>query len=83
MEDTIMIFEKTAQILADYKGIETSGITPDTTLDQLELDSLDRVELIMSMEEAFHVQIDPATPIVCIRELVEIVEKQLAEKANA
>ncbi len=78
-----MIFEKTAQILADYKGMDVKEITLDTTLDQLELDSLDRVELIMSMEEAFSVEIDPATPIASVRELVEIVEKLLNGKANA
>jgi long-chain acyl-CoA synthetase len=35
-------------------------ITPDTTIDQLGLSSLERVELMMAMEEAFEVTVDEA-----------------------
>ena len=76
-----MVFQKTADILAGYKGVEAGSITPETTFEQLELDSLDRVELIMSLEEAFNVQIDAATPMERVKDLVEIIEKLLAERA--
>ncbi|MCE5236572.1 MAG: acyl carrier protein [Clostridiaceae bacterium] len=72
-----MVFQKTAEILASYKGIDAAGITPETGFTELELDSLDRVELIMSMEEAFNVQIDAATPIESVGELVALIEAQL------
>lgn len=72
-----MVFQKVSEILADYKGIDASGIAPETTFAELELDSLDRVELIMSLEETFQVQIDAATPLERVKDLVELIEKQL------
>ena len=36
------------------------GITPETTIDELGLSSLERVELMMALEEAFQVTIDEA-----------------------
>lgn len=72
-----MVFEKVAEILANYKGVETSSVAPETTFQQFELDSLDRVELIMNLEEAFNVQIDMESRIETVKDLVDIIEKQL------
>lgn len=72
-----MVFEKVAEILANYKGVEASTVTPETTFQQFELDSLDRVELIMNLEEAFNVQIDMESRIETVKDLVDIIEKQL------
>ncbi len=72
-----MIFEKVAKILAEYRDMDVSGIVPDTTFAQFELDSLDRVELIMRLEEEFSVQIDMESRIERVQDLVEIIEKQL------
>lgn len=74
-----MVFQKASEILAEYKGIEAGAITPETTFTELELDSLDRVELIMSLEEAFQVQIDVETSLESVRDLVAIIEKQREE----
>lgn len=76
-----MVFQKTAEILAEHKGLKAGSVTPETTFVELELDSLDRVELIMSLEEAFNVQIDAATPMESVEDLVEAIEKQIAEGA--
>ncbi len=72
-----MVFDKVAQILAEFKGTDAASITPETTFAQFELDSLDRVQLIMNLEEIFSVQIDIESRIECVRDLVEIIEKQL------
>ncbi|HPK16050.1 MAG: Acyl carrier protein [Firmicutes bacterium ADurb.Bin248] len=73
-----MVFDKVAQTLAEFKGIDAAGIAPETTFAQFELDSLDRVQLIMNLEETFGIQIDMESRIECVRDLVEIVEKQLS-----
>jgi long-chain acyl-CoA synthetase len=46
--------------LADIIGRHVAGRTlePDTTLEELGLSSLDRVELMMELEEAFHTTLD-------------------------
>lgn len=46
-------------ILAEKVGIETTEINPDTTLaEDLGLDSLDMVEVSMTLEEKFNVDVD-------------------------
>lgn len=70
-----MKFEKVAKILGDYLGVDPSGFTPETTFAQLELDSLDMVELIMSLEEEFSVTIETSQDIKTIKDVVDRIEK--------
>lgn len=56
------MFEKVAQILADYKDLDVSTITPESTLADLGIDSLDTAELIMNMEDEFGVTIKMDQP---------------------
>lgn len=49
-----VVFERVRKIIADQLGVEESEITPQTSfVDDLNADSLDLVELIMSLEEEF------------------------------
>ena len=50
--------EKLSTIIADQLGIDESAITEDTTLEDLGADSLALVELVMSVEEEFDIQIE-------------------------
>ena len=53
-----MVFNKIKEILVDQLGIEESEITPDASfIDDLGADSLDIVELIMTMEDEFGIEI--------------------------
>ena len=48
------VFERVKKIIADQLGVEESEIMPETSfVDDLNADSLDLVELIMSLEEEF------------------------------
>ncbi len=50
------MFEKLCNILAEQFGVDAESITPETTfVEDLGADSLDLVELMMSIEEAFDV----------------------------
>ena len=44
--------EKLKEILSECKG-EDLDITPETTFDELEFDSLDKVDIVMQIEEAY------------------------------
>lgn len=77
-----MIFEKIVDILKDYKDIEAGAITPDTTFESLGLDSLDRVELAMSVEEAFSIQLELTESMRTVQGLVDAIEEQLKSKEN-
>jgi acyl carrier protein len=48
------VFERVRKIIADQLGVDESEIKPETSfVEDLNADSLDLVELIMSLEEEF------------------------------
>ncbi len=51
------IYEKVKAIVVDQLGVEEDEITPTTTFQALDADSLDIVELIMALEEEFNIDI--------------------------
>lgn len=52
------IFEKVADIASDVLGINADEITEETTFDDLDADSLDRLQLVTAMEDDFDIEID-------------------------
>ena len=48
--------EKLKEILSECKG-EDLDITPETTFDELEFDSLDKVDIVMQIEEAYDISL--------------------------
>jgi len=69
------------QIIAEQLSIKPEELKAGTTFDQLGADSLDRVEIIMKIEEAFDLELDDdkAEKITTIDELIEYVDS-LREK---
>jgi acyl carrier protein len=53
----VEIYEKVKAIVVEQLGIEEEEITPTTTFEDLNADSLDIVELIMALEEEFDLDI--------------------------
>ena len=73
-----MIFEKVQKALAEQFEVSPDTITLDTNLiDDLGADSLDVVELIMSIEDEFGVSIsdEEAANLVTVKRIVDYVEK--------
>lgn len=68
-----MTFEKVAKILADYKAVDVSTITMDSSFEDLGLDSLDTVEIVMSIEDEFGVSIEVNENLKTVRDLVDII----------
>ncbi len=71
-----MNLETLATILADYKEIDPSLITAETTFEELELDSLDTVELLMKIEDETGLSIDPSEDIRSVGDLLKVLEAQ-------
>ena len=72
-----MIFENVVQALAEQFEIEPETITMDTSLiDDLGADSLDVVELIMSLEETFSISIsdEDAVKLDTVGKIVDYLE---------
>jgi acyl carrier protein len=76
MTDQSQIFEAIKKHLAG-RGIEESKVKPDASLlGDLDLDSLDTMELTLSMEEEFSVEIpdEELEDLVTVQDAVELVE---------
>lgn len=69
------MLEKVTKVLKEYKGNDDLVITEQTTFSELELDSLDTVELIMNLEEEFGVTIEMNEAIKSVGDLISILEK--------
>ena len=77
-----MIFEKLRDLLSEQLEIEKDKITMDTHIvNDLGADSLDVVELLMSLEDEYDITItdDAVRELYTVREVVEFVEKLLDE----
>ena len=78
VQDTIF------DIIAKEAGIDRATITPDSTLKELQIQSLDAVQIIFEIEDHYKITLpdrDPNFDTESVRGLVEAVEKLLAEKA--
>lgn len=74
-----MVFEKLQEILAAQFDIDPETVTPDTDIQEdLNADSLDVVDLIMSIEDEFEVEIpDTAVDEVkTVGDLTKLIESQ-------
>ena len=70
-----MTFEKVAKILADYKDMDVSGITMDSSFTDLKLDSLDTVEIIMNLEDEFGVSIEMSEDLKTVGDIVALLDE--------
>ncbi|GEP60041.1 acyl carrier protein [Reyranella soli] len=73
------------EILAFHLGIDGSQLSDDTRFQDLGADSLDVVEIVMSCEERFSVEIPnrEATSLATVGDAMRCVEAQLAAVAAA
>lgn len=56
--DRTEMFNKVADIAGDVLGINVEDITEETTFDDLDADSLDRLQLVTALEDEFDVEMD-------------------------
>lgn len=62
------------EIIADYSGKEV-GLTESTTFDSLGYDSLDKVEVLMRLEETFGIIFPDDLKVETVGELIREIEK--------
>lgn len=69
-----MTFETIATIIAENKDMKLEEITMETSFDDMELDSLDVIEVVMAIEEAFGVTIEVVEGVNTVGDLVRLVD---------
>ena len=68
-------FDKIRELIAQYKNIDPNLIKPESTLDDLGLDSLDMFQIIFEAEEAFDIEIDHLDDdIKTIQDIADLLE---------
>ncbi len=73
-----MVFEKVKAILVEQFG-DTTALTEETRIhDDLGADSMDVVDLIMSIEEEFHIEVqdEDIEKITTVGDLVTFIEER-------
>ena len=74
-----MIFEKVREILSKELNIPEEDITLESNFtNDLGIDSLDLVQLVMELEEAFNITINDAEAIKTVQDAVTFVENKTA-----
>ena len=59
--DRSEIFDKIAEGAADVRGVDVAEISEETTFDDLDANSLERLQLVTAIEDEFNLEIDDET----------------------
>ena len=66
--------DKVVEILAEAKDLEADRITEASTWEELGLDSLDTVELVMNMEDAFGISREMTEDMKSVGDVVKAID---------
>lgn len=77
------IFETVQEILADKYSVAKESITPESTLESLGLDSLDLIELMFEVEDAFNIRVPQeagtALKAATVQDIVDNIQKLVSQ----
>ena len=72
-----MVFEKIAEMIADKVDMDVSEIKPETTLEDLGIDSLDVTEIAMDIETEYDIEFEADASMTTVADIVAAVEKKV------
>ena len=75
MSDELM--RRVMRVIAETQKIPAESVTPESTFEELKIDSLDGINLLFALENEFNISIpdDQARGIRSVREMAEGVDK--------
>jgi len=76
------VLERLKKIVIEQLGVDEEQVKPEASItDDLGADSLDRVELVMAIEQEFDIEIsdEDAEKIATIQDAVDYVQKRVSE----
>lgn len=79
--DRNVIFAKVCDIASDVLGVEADELSEATTFDDLDANSLDRLQLVTAMEDEFDIEIDDdkLMSINSVAEAIDAIAQTLGE----
>lgn len=69
-------FDVICKVIAEKMDIDAAGITMESSLSELEIDSLDMVEIIMSIEEELGISLEELTDVKTVGDVMSFIEAQ-------
>lgn len=77
-----LIYNKVSEMICDAKDLDAGTFTPESMLAELELDSLDYVELMVLAKREFNITLRPETfiqnPLMTLNELCQHIAQEVA-----
>lgn len=73
------IYNKVIEVTVDILGIEEDDVSEETTFDDLNADSLDRLQLVTALEDEFGMELDDEKlmAISSVKDAVDAIESAL------
>lgn len=78
-----MEFDKLKEVIAEVLSVDPNEITEESTfMEDLGADSLDLFQIVMGIEEAFHIEVPPeeAEKITIVGEALQLIKNAVEEK---
>lgn len=72
-----MVFDKIQEIIASKLDVPADEITMESSFTDMQVDSLYMVEIMLAIEDEFHIMIDEATGLESVGDLVSYVEGKI------
>ena len=72
------IYQKIVDTIVDAKGIDAASIKPESTFKDLNVDSLDIAEMVMTLEDEFGITIELEEGIATVQDLVKLINERIA-----
>ena len=69
------VFQKIVDTIVDAKGIDAASITPESNFKDLNVDSLDIAEMVMTLEDEFGITIELEEGVATVQDLVNLSER--------
>ena len=67
--------ERIRELVHEIAGVPGEQVTPESTVDSLNLDSLDVTELILSVEDEYGIIVDAESSIHSVGDLLSMLQK--------
>ena len=71
------VFQKIVDTIVDAKGIDAASITPESNFKDLNVDSLDIAEMVMTLEDEFGITIELEEGVNTVEDLVNLIMKRM------
>ncbi len=72
------VFQKIVDTIVDAKGIDASEVKPESSFKDLNVDSLDIAEMVMTLEDEFGITIELEEGIATVQDLVNLINERIA-----